>query len=286
MPKRRKKMSKAEAGRIGGRTTKKRHGIEHYRQAGKKGFMVTVARHWAGDKWSYIRYLHECGWLTEVDRGSSRRGRTGRTGSSRSRSRSCPASSMGEEEDFPHGRVRRRPVGTRPRRRRALRDDQGHDSAPRNARSAAGRRGAIRGARGKEKQASIRAECRMPRGGEPEPDYRPGRQRPGRTDTWIPPERRRSVAKADLWYHAASLTDGPPGRPGLDRGASPRGPGRSSSSRVHPARWHAAARPRTGGGRSWSMTINPTPGPASRPGRRSRECEQTSPGDDPDASHR
>ena len=68
MPKRRKKMSKAEAGRIGGRTTKKRHGIEHYRQAGKKGFMVTVARHWAGDKWSYIRYLHECGWLTEVVR--------------------------------------------------------------------------------------------------------------------------------------------------------------------------------------------------------------------------
>ena len=41
-------------------------GIEHYRRAGKKGFMVTVARHWAGDKWSYIRYLHECGWLTEV----------------------------------------------------------------------------------------------------------------------------------------------------------------------------------------------------------------------------
>ena len=74
---RRKKLSKAEAGRIGGHH-QARHGIEHYRQAGKKGFMVTVARHWAGDKWSYIRYLHECGWLTEVLRLFEARPRAGR----------------------------------------------------------------------------------------------------------------------------------------------------------------------------------------------------------------
>ena len=123
MPKsrRRKKLSKAEAGRIGGRTTRKRHGIEHYRQAGKKGFMVTVARHWAGDKWSYIRYLHECGWLTEVSRlfearpygpdgiksieipDLARRARSG--GSGRPAHRADPGVD---------------PVGTRPRRRRAL----------------------------------------------------------------------------------------------------------------------------------------------------------------------
>ena len=59
-------MSKAEAGRIGGRATKKRHGIEHYRAAGRKGFMVTVARHWQGDKSGYLRWLRERGWLAEV----------------------------------------------------------------------------------------------------------------------------------------------------------------------------------------------------------------------------
>jgi hypothetical protein len=64
--KRRKKLSKAEAGRIGGRTTKRRHGIEHYRAAGKKGFMVTVARHWQGDKQGYLRWLREHGWIAKV----------------------------------------------------------------------------------------------------------------------------------------------------------------------------------------------------------------------------
>jgi general stress protein YciG len=69
MSKRKKKMSKAEAGRIGGRTTKKRHGIEHYRQAGKKGFQATVSRHWNGDKAGYIRYLQSLGVWAEWERG-------------------------------------------------------------------------------------------------------------------------------------------------------------------------------------------------------------------------
>ena len=64
----RKKMTKAEAGRIGGMTTKKRHGIEHFRAAGKKGFMVTCARHWQGDKAGYVRYLQALGLLAEFDR--------------------------------------------------------------------------------------------------------------------------------------------------------------------------------------------------------------------------
>ena len=63
---RRKTLSKAEAGRIGGRATRKRHGIEHYRAAGRKGFMVTVARHWQGDKSGYLRWLREHGWLANV----------------------------------------------------------------------------------------------------------------------------------------------------------------------------------------------------------------------------
>jgi hypothetical protein len=64
----RRKMSKAEAGRIGGKTTKKRHGIEHYRAAGRKGFLVTVARHWHGDKAGYLRYLQALGNLADFNR--------------------------------------------------------------------------------------------------------------------------------------------------------------------------------------------------------------------------
>jgi len=44
MSKRKKKLSRAEAGRIGGMTTKKRHGIEHYRAAGKLGFAALAKR--------------------------------------------------------------------------------------------------------------------------------------------------------------------------------------------------------------------------------------------------
>ena len=60
-----KKMTKAEAGRKGGRMTKKRHGVQHYRTIGKKGFMTTVVRHWQGDKAGYIRYLQSLGVWAE-----------------------------------------------------------------------------------------------------------------------------------------------------------------------------------------------------------------------------
>jgi hypothetical protein len=69
----RKKMSKAKSGRIGGMTTKKRHGIEHYRAAGKKGFMVTCARHWQGDKAGYVRYLQALGNLADFNAAFERR---------------------------------------------------------------------------------------------------------------------------------------------------------------------------------------------------------------------
>ena len=62
---RKRKLSKAEAGRIGGRMTARRHGIEHYRAAGKKGFMATVARHWQGDAAGYVRWLRAHGWLAQ-----------------------------------------------------------------------------------------------------------------------------------------------------------------------------------------------------------------------------
>jgi hypothetical protein len=57
-----KKLTKAEAGRLGGLQTKRRHGRQHYQQAGAKGFMATVARHWQGDKEGYMRYLQTHAW--------------------------------------------------------------------------------------------------------------------------------------------------------------------------------------------------------------------------------
>ena len=56
------KLTKAEAGRLGGVQTKGRHGRQHFQQAGAKGFQTTVARHWQGDKEGYLRYLHTQGW--------------------------------------------------------------------------------------------------------------------------------------------------------------------------------------------------------------------------------
>jgi general stress protein YciG len=42
-----RKLTKAEAGRLGGLRTKQRHGPEHFRQAGRKGGRATVATHGA-----------------------------------------------------------------------------------------------------------------------------------------------------------------------------------------------------------------------------------------------
>jgi hypothetical protein len=61
-----RKLSRAEAGRKGGMTNRQRHGTDHYRKAGAKGFQTTVARHWVGDRAGYLRWLHERGWLKEV----------------------------------------------------------------------------------------------------------------------------------------------------------------------------------------------------------------------------
>lgn len=63
-----KKLSKAEAGRKGGEQTKRRHGRAHYQEAGRKGFLATLARHWHGDKEGYLRYLRATGWLAQVQR--------------------------------------------------------------------------------------------------------------------------------------------------------------------------------------------------------------------------
>jgi hypothetical protein len=71
-----RKLSKTEAGRIGGKTTARRHGLEHYRAAGKKGFMVTVARHWQGDAAGYVRWLRARGWIQDLDRAFRASGET------------------------------------------------------------------------------------------------------------------------------------------------------------------------------------------------------------------
>jgi general stress protein YciG len=60
-----RKLTKAEAGRLGGKTTKERHGRKHYQEAGRKGFMATVARHWHGDRQGYLKWLRANGYLRE-----------------------------------------------------------------------------------------------------------------------------------------------------------------------------------------------------------------------------
>jgi general stress protein YciG len=64
MTKKRKKMSMAEAGRIGGMTTKKRHGIEHFRAIGRKGFQATCDRHHEGDRRAMLNELIKRGLAT------------------------------------------------------------------------------------------------------------------------------------------------------------------------------------------------------------------------------
>lgn len=66
MSKHHKKLSRAEAGRIGGKMTARRHGVEPYRAAGRKGFLATVARHWQGDAAGYVRWLRAHGWLRQI----------------------------------------------------------------------------------------------------------------------------------------------------------------------------------------------------------------------------
>jgi hypothetical protein len=69
MSKRKRKLSKAECGRLGGKATRERHGVEHFRAIGKKGFMVTVARHWNGDKIGYMLHLQSLADWQSWERG-------------------------------------------------------------------------------------------------------------------------------------------------------------------------------------------------------------------------
>jgi hypothetical protein len=60
----------AELGRKGGRTTLARHGVEHFRAIGRKGFEATTNRHYAGDRRRHLndliarglRALDSCPW--------------------------------------------------------------------------------------------------------------------------------------------------------------------------------------------------------------------------------
>lgn len=52
----------ADYGRRGGRTTVQRHGNEHMRRIGARGFQATVERHWQGDRASFLDYLQRAGW--------------------------------------------------------------------------------------------------------------------------------------------------------------------------------------------------------------------------------
>ena len=51
------KLSRAEAGRLGGNTTKRRHGRKHYQEAGKKGFMATCNKHYGGNRRAMLNEL-------------------------------------------------------------------------------------------------------------------------------------------------------------------------------------------------------------------------------------
>jgi hypothetical protein len=46
----------------GGKSTVERHGVEHMKAIGSKGFAATVARHWQGDKQGYLQHLRAQAW--------------------------------------------------------------------------------------------------------------------------------------------------------------------------------------------------------------------------------
>jgi hypothetical protein len=51
------KHNAAAMGAKGGRRTAERHGQEHMRAIGVRGFWTTVLRHWGGDARAYVNYL-------------------------------------------------------------------------------------------------------------------------------------------------------------------------------------------------------------------------------------
>ena len=56
-----RKLSKAECGRLGGLQTKARHGIEHFRRAGRLGFAAAAKRHAAGNRKYNLQWLRNRG---------------------------------------------------------------------------------------------------------------------------------------------------------------------------------------------------------------------------------
>ena len=57
----RPKLTKAECGRLGGNTTKARHGREHYVRAGKLGFAKLVGTRFGGARTSTVAHLIAAG---------------------------------------------------------------------------------------------------------------------------------------------------------------------------------------------------------------------------------
>lgn len=72
-------MSKAEAGRLGGRATVAKHGTDHMRAIGQKGFDMLVER--LGDYGAAVSYLqkhHDLPKLARADWGAYRARRNAR----------------------------------------------------------------------------------------------------------------------------------------------------------------------------------------------------------------
>jgi hypothetical protein len=59
----RRKLTKAECGRLGGNTTKARHGREHYVRAGKLGFAKLVGNRFGGGRTATVAHLIAAGKL-------------------------------------------------------------------------------------------------------------------------------------------------------------------------------------------------------------------------------
>src|SRR5262249_26250119 len=51
------KLSRTEAGRLGGNQTKKRHGRQHFVAIGRKGFLATCRKHYRGDRRAMLNEL-------------------------------------------------------------------------------------------------------------------------------------------------------------------------------------------------------------------------------------
>jgi hypothetical protein len=101
-----RKLTKAEAGRLGGMATKQRHGAAHYRAAGKKGAQATLAKHGP----EHMRVIGRRGFaaMAEAYFGSKRNPRQSATVYLRGRG-ALPPDPATIPPDVPTGRVEIRP---------------------------------------------------------------------------------------------------------------------------------------------------------------------------------